>query len=379
MTHLCLVAIRNKDFSAHLVPFPIHFQFLECNMVRILSSFLFIFFCKASFAQQVTCPPDLSVACYEMEFGKPELTNAEDFKLVKEVEYRTQLCDTSQIIIVYKLVDASTEIVSSCSQIISILPFDQRINFPNDTVYYDTHLSEIPTEDIYNELNYPEILDACQVEITYEDLPVQFYPKIILHRYWKVYDRCADKLFESRQKIELRNLPNNSIQMPTTDCANNPVLIDSFLIQINGNPQEYLSCFKPFDKLENLINCLIDDQDLDSNLVVELVLYYDNDPINQLSLSDMISIHRHILGLERLEDPCLLAAADANRDGKVNGIDIIELRKLYLGVYTSWPHLSVPFYYVNDQFQEKLTFKSNEFPLNDLKIKIPIVGSVHTK
>ncbi len=59
--------------------------------------------------------------------------------------------------------------------------------------------------------------------------------------------------------------------------------------------------------------------------------------LNGVSTIDLIRIQRHILGLELLDSPYKLIAADINNSSSINGLDLVELRKLILGIYTELP------------------------------------------
>ncbi len=63
----------------------------------------------------------------------------------------------------------------------------------------------------------------------------------------------------------------------------------------------------------------------------------NDDHMNGVSTLDLIIIQRHILGIETLDSPYQLLAADVNSSEGVNGIDLVELRKLILGIYTEFP------------------------------------------
>jgi len=65
----------------------------------------------------------------------------------------------------------------------------------------------------------------------------------------------------------------------------------------------------------------------------------DNDPINGVSTFDLVLINKHILGLEPLNSPYKMIAADANGSKSITTFDIVELRKLILGVYTELPNV----------------------------------------
>lgn len=64
---------------------------------------------------------------------------------------------------------------------------------------------------------------------------------------------------------------------------------------------------------------------------------YNGDPLNGVNTWDLVLISRHILGLEPLDSPYKIIAADANKSGTVSTFDIVELRKLILGTYTDLP------------------------------------------
>jgi hypothetical protein len=63
----------------------------------------------------------------------------------------------------------------------------------------------------------------------------------------------------------------------------------------------------------------------------------DIDPLNGITVADIILIQKHILGLSPLNSPYKILAADIDNSQKVNGADIIQLRKLLLGYYSDFP------------------------------------------
>jgi hypothetical protein len=63
----------------------------------------------------------------------------------------------------------------------------------------------------------------------------------------------------------------------------------------------------------------------------------DGDDLNGVSTLDLILIQRHILGIEQLQSPYKLIAADIDRNNKISATDLIELRKLVLGIYEEFP------------------------------------------
>jgi len=58
---------------------------------------------------------------------------------------------------------------------------------------------------------------------------------------------------------------------------------------------------------------------------------------NGVSTLDIVLIQRHILGIQALDDPYKVIAADINDSKSVTASDIIQLRKLILGIYNELP------------------------------------------
>jgi hypothetical protein len=64
----------------------------------------------------------------------------------------------------------------------------------------------------------------------------------------------------------------------------------------------------------------------------------DDNPLNGVTTYDLVLMSKHILGLEPLNSPYKMIAADANKSGSITTFDIVELRKLILGIYTELPN-----------------------------------------
>jgi hypothetical protein len=81
----------------------------------------------------------------------------------------------------------------------------------------------------------------------------------------------------------------------------------------------------------------------------------DDNPLNGVSTFDLVLISRHILLTEQLDSPYKVIAADANRSGFVTAFDMVELRRLILGVYqelpanTSWRFVRADYVFPNPQ------------------------------
>lgn len=63
----------------------------------------------------------------------------------------------------------------------------------------------------------------------------------------------------------------------------------------------------------------------------------DNNPVNGVSTLDLVLIHRDLVGIQPFQHVIQYVAADVDRNNIVTPNDVLELRKLILGIYTEWP------------------------------------------
>ena len=56
-----------------------------------------------------------------------------------------------------------------------------------------------------------------------------------------------------------------------------------------------------------------------------------------VSTLDLVIIQQHILGIADLDSPYKMLASDINNDEKVTAMDLLQLRKMILGVYDNFP------------------------------------------
>ena len=108
----------------------------------------------------------------------------------------------------------------------------------------------------------------------------------------------------------------------------------------------------------------------------------DVNPLNGVSTYDLVLISRHILGLEAFGNPYKMVAADANKSRSITTFDIVEFRKLILGIYqtlpsnTSWRFIPEAFVFpnANNAFQTVFPEKAEiNLPLS-YPGEVPIYG-----
>jgi type IX secretion system substrate protein/HYR domain-containing protein len=83
--------------------------------------------------------------------------------------------------------------------------------------------------------------------------------------------------------------------------------------------------------------------DLENGLNYIITPEKDINPLNGVSTFDMVLISKHILGLDSLDSPYKMIAADINNSGTISTIDLVQLRRLIL--------------YIDDHFQNNTSWR----------------------
>ncbi|MFN0173273.1 MAG: HYR domain-containing protein [Saprospiraceae bacterium] len=129
---------------------------------------------------------------------------------------------------------------------------------------------------------------------------------------------------------------------------------------------------------------------LDGNLPLADYFYIipekDDNPLNGVTTYDLVLISKHILNTEPLNTPYKIISADANKSGSISSFDIVEFRKLILGVYselpnnTSWRFVDSSFVFPNPENPFQPGFPDtiplgNPSPYNFIGMKIGDVNN----
>lgn len=100
-----------------------------------------------------------------------------------------------------------------------------------------------------------------------------------------------------------------------------------------------------------------------------------SDPLNGVSTFDLIQIQRHILNIKTFDSPYQYIAADINRSGTITTLDLIQLRKVILGIdanfanNSSWRFIAVDHIFQNptDPLREYWPETIRIGPLNGIR------------
>lgn len=105
-------------------------------------------------------------------------------------------------------------------------------------------------------------------------------------------------------------------------------------------PVKTLVEFKALEKegnvpLDALGTYLIPDMPVLQNIAVRPFL--DTDPLEGITTMDLVMIQRHILGVAPFTSPFQRIAADVNGSASISASDILDLRRLILGIHSTFP------------------------------------------
>jgi len=142
------------------------------------------------------------------------------------------------------------------------------------------------------------------------------------------------------------------IQDPFNNCGGNPISVSGALkteplagnqgvedaqVELAGTPPNGLPSINALGISDNAgLYMFANYLPLSTDYTVTPVK--DDNPMNGVSTFDLVLMSKHILGIEPLNSPYKIIAADVNKSNSVTTFDIVELRKLILGIYTELPN-----------------------------------------
>ena len=78
--------------------------------------------------------------------------------------------------------------------------------------------------------------------------------------------------------------------------------------------------------------------DLEEDLDYTVTAFRDDNHLNGVTTFDIVIISKHILAIDPLDSPYKRIAADVNRSGSITTLDLIQMRRLILNIYTEFPN-----------------------------------------
>jgi hypothetical protein len=133
-----------------------------------------------------------------------------------------------------------------------------------------------------------------------------------------------------------RAMPHSEI------CDHMTVEVDGNVVTETGQPVSNVVIFlDAADASQNLttgLDGVFAFQDIPACQVEELTFSKNDDFGNGVSTLDLIIVQKHILGIQPLNSPYKIIAADVDHSQSVSTLDLIHIRKVVLGVEESFPN-----------------------------------------
>ncbi len=100
---------------------------------------------------------------------------------------------------------------------------------------------------------------------------------------------------------------------------------------------------------------------------VSINIAYNQDIGSDVSTIDLVLIQKHILGVQSLTSFKQLIAADANSDGEVNVVDLLEIKKVILGLSDKFPNNTPSVQFIFQNANNIIRNLKYSIPYTDLK------------
>ena len=107
--------------------------------------------------------------------------------------------------------------------------------------------------------------------------------------------------------------------------------------------------------------------------------YTNSEWLEGLTTFDLVCIKKDILNIAPLNDGYQIIAADANKSNSVTTFDIVELRKLILGIYDKLPAHNAPWRFVPEYIPQNHAIQFNFNPFDMTINGQPVSGTPYTE
>jgi hypothetical protein len=146
-------------------------------------------------------------------------------------------------------------------------------------------------------------------------------------------DYCETYVIVQDNNGNCNNTPGPIKACAILECGN--AISEETVFSFTGTAP-FLPPFSYFD----IGACASINQVLPANTDVTITPSLDNNPLNGVTVYDLVQLSNFINGITPFSSPYQWIAADVNHDNQVDNLDVVECRKLILGIYTQLPNNS---------------------------------------
>lgn len=331
--------------------------------------------------QVLECPADITVSIVDfdsnLDYGEPTVLIPQPYTLELDKNEDGVDCSAGFVKVITKEWTLSYNgNVEDCIQTIYVETDD----FDDYPVPADITLMDVNAYDIDPAISGDWIPSSIGgvISANYEDqIFVVVSDTLKVLRTWNAINWCTSDIMEHIQVIKV-NGHNYSGEDEVVFYNGKEVNNYSYkLLDENGVELSNGNCSNSTSILEH-INCIYNSNQSINSITVDLQMPGGNNSnhLNGVSTLDLVLIQRHILGIANLGNPFLMLAADINNDQHISAIDLVEGKKLILGIYSSLPNKASWLFY-NSDLTKDLKFENSELPLNKLSVVAVKTGDVN--
>ena len=258
-----------------------------------------------------TYPVGIHKVCYFVEDGCGNVGQACQFFEIKDCKAPTPYCEVGVISVVMP----SSGCVTIWAKDLDHGSYDNCTNAENLRIFFDGDTSLISRtfccDDFVNQGANDELIVPVQLWVMDEEGNADFCKTTILIQ--DPQNICPDKKPLGKISGLLKTEKDETTEKVFASLYQSGSKLKEMTTASNGN---YLF------------------GDLNFGPSMEYVVHpiRTDDPVNGVSTADIVKIQRHILGIETLNSPFKLIAADVNNSGSITASDISDIRRLVLGV-----------------------------------------------
>ncbi|MFN4255095.1 MAG: dockerin type I domain-containing protein [Saprospiraceae bacterium] len=308
----------------------------------------------------INCPAGASVTCNVFNindlsaFGMAGATDNCSNPTVQELPPDGQNltgCGTGQVVRWFQATDAGGR-VATCSQTITVVnPADwdgtKNITWPSDfsTTQCTADVAALAPNLLPAGRDFPvlTVLAGCHsVSYSFEDQLFMLggtVPSLQILRRWKVVDWCRYDLNQPNGPGQWTHAQTISVALGDCPPTEGSIIGRVLTTQQQGMAGVAVRVGSMDSSWETVTDSAgnFEVGGLPTGLPYAVAPEKNGDWLNGVSTYDLLLISKHILGAQPLDSPFKLIAADANGSGSVTSFDILQLRRVILGLADSVP------------------------------------------
>jgi hypothetical protein len=168
---------------------------------------------------------------------------------------------------------------------------------------------------------------SCDINSSFTDIRIENGVGYTIERTWVIRDKCKNQTKTAVQVISVINSINCTTPM---SLISGTLKTESNQAVNNATVSNYINGAFSASALSTLDGDFSISTIPSNSTVVKVQKLSTEDKYSGITTFDISRISKHILDIEKLTSPYAIIAADVNRDGEIDGADLLEVRNFIL-------------------------------------------------